>query len=254
MTEYAAGTPCWVELTSKDADASAAFYGDLFGWTTAGGGEEFGGYRTFLDDGQSVAGLNPQGDFPVWLTYVATDDADATAEKAAAGGGTIVAAPFEVGPLGRMAVITDPAGAVFGIWQAREHKGAEKVNQPVSLVWNDLNTRDTEGAKAFYSAVFGWDPVDQDMGGGAPYTVWELGGRGIGGAVALPEQVPAEIPDRWVTWFAVVDRDAVVAKAGELGATVFEPALDVPGVGKMGVLADPQGAFFGVLEPESAGE
>ena len=254
MTDYAAGTPSWVELSTADADGSFAFYSGLFGWDATEGSEQFGGYRNWLDDGQMVGGLNPMGEHPVWTVYVATDDADATTAKVTEHGGSVIAPPMDVGDLGRLAVFQDPAGAVFGVWQAGTHKGAEKVNAPVSVVWNDLNTRDLDGAKAFYAAVFGWDPVDQDMGGGSPYTVWELGGRGIGGAVGLPAQVPAEIPDRWVTWFAVTDRDATVARAGELGATVLESALDVPGVGKMGVLTDPQGAFFGVLEPETADE
>src|SRR5688572_26461211 len=140
MTEYAAGTPSWVELSTKDADASLAFYSGLFGWTATDATEQFGGYRTFMDDGQSVAGLNPMGELPVWTTYVATDDADDSAERVRANGGTVMVEPMDVGALGRMAVFVDPGGAVFGVWQAGEHRGADKVNAPGALVWNDLTT------------------------------------------------------------------------------------------------------------------
>src|SRR4051812_33985572 len=136
MTEYAAGTPSWVELSTKDPDASYAFYSGLFGWTASEGSEQFGGYRTWMDGDDAVGGLNPMGEFPVWTTYVATDDADATTEKVKANGGTVMVPPMDVDVLGRMAVFVDPAGAVIGAWQANEMRGADKVNQPGSVVWN----------------------------------------------------------------------------------------------------------------------
>ena len=253
MTEYAAGTPSWVDLSTTDADASKAFYGELFGWSATEASEEFGGYATFLDDGKSVGGLNPMGEVPAWATYVATDDADATAAKVSAGGGTVIAPPMDVGDLGRMAVFGDPGGAVFGVWQAGEHKGAEKVNEPNSLTWNELHSRDIEGAKTFYSAVFGWTPTAMEMGDG-DYTIWNLGEKGIGGGMGMGAEAPADMPPHWLVWFAVADRDATVAKARELGANVMLEAMDVPSVGKMGVVSDPQGAAFGVIEPDMPDE
>lgn len=256
MTDYAAGTPSWVELSTKDADGSYEFYSGLFGWTATEGSQDFGGYRTWLDGDQSVAGLNPMGEFPVWTTYIATDDADATTEKVRGNGGTVMVEPMDVGDLGRMAVFVDPTGAVFGVWQAKEMRGADKVNVPYSLCWNELHARGFDQAKAFYSAVFGWDP--QPFGdapeGQPPYFVWNLGDRGVGGGMEMMPGAPAEVPSNWLSWFAVEDRDATVAKAQELGGSVMMSDMDMPGVGRMAVLADPQGAAFGVLEGEQPEE
>src|SRR4051794_19360283 len=129
MTEYAAGTPSWFELSTTDPEGSHDFYSRLFGWTATEGAEQFGGYRTFMDGDRGVGGLNPMGEHTAWNTYVATDDADASAEKVSANGGTVVVAPMDVGELGRMAVFVDPTGAMFGVWQAQTMPGADKVNE-----------------------------------------------------------------------------------------------------------------------------
>ena len=249
MTEYAAGTPSWVELSTADPEGALAFYGGLFGWKATDASEEHGGYRTWLLDGASVGGLNPVGEPASWVTYVATGDARATADRVRVAGGTVIAGPTEVGELGRMVLFTDREGVFLGAWQAGTMRGADRTNAPGAFAWHDLNTHDPERAKAFYSAVFGWEPDDQDMGG-TTYTVWQVGRRGIGGAVQVPEQAPP----RWVVWFAVADRDDAVAKTEKLGGTVLEPKLDVPGVGQLAVIEDPQGAFFGVMQAETADE
>src|SRR3954449_11511995 len=256
MTEYAAGTPSWVELSTKDPEGSKAFYSALFGWSATPPSEQHGGYRTFLDGDQSVAGLNPMGEFPAWTTYVATDDADATTEKVRTNGGTVMVEPMDVDVLGRMAVFVDPTGAVFGVWQAQEMRGADKVNVPYAFCWNELHARGFDQAKAFYSAVFGWDP--QPFGeapeGTPQYFIWNLGDRGVAGGMEMMANAPAEMPSNWLTWFAVTDRSATVAKAQELGATIMMTDFEMPGVGKMGVIADPQGAAFGILEGEQPDE
>jgi len=211
------------------------------------GSDDFGGYRTWLDGDRSVGGLNPKDEFPAWTTYVATDDAEATAEKAGASGGTVMVPPMDVGDLGRMAVFTDPQGAVIGVWQAGDMKGADKVNEPVSCCWNELHTGDRDGAKPFYEAVFGWRAEDVDMGDEG-YTVFHVGDRPIGGAGGR-----ADAP-HWLVWFSVVDADATVAKAEELGARCQMGPMDVPTVGRLAVLEDPQGARFGVLKGETPDE
>lgn len=247
MTEYAAGTPSWVELSTTDADGSYAFYSELFGWTATEGTAEFGGYRTWLDDGRSVGGLNPMGQATAWNTYVATDDADASTEKVGANGGSVMVEPMDVGPLGRMAVFTDPQGAVFGVWQAREMKGAEKVNEPVSCCWNELHVPDRDAAKPFYEAVFGWRAEDLPMGDDG-YTVFNLGDRPIGGA-GMRDESP-----HWLVWFSVVDADAASARAKELGASELMSPTDVPTVGRLAIFDDPQGARFGILQGETPDE
>jgi predicted enzyme related to lactoylglutathione lyase len=253
MTSYAHGTPSWVDLATPAPDASAAFYGELFGWTTTEPRPDFGGYANFLDGGRRVGGLNPMGESAAWRTYVAVDDAEAIAAEVAEQGGTVLLAPTDVGDLGRMAVFQDPQGTDFGVWQAGEFAGAEKVNVPVSLCWNELNSRDLDAVRGFYEAVFGWTAAPTDMGE-MIYTVFNLGESSIGGGLTLPPQTPAEVPGHWLVWFSVVDRDATVARAGELGAEARIDAMDVPGVGRLAVLVDPQGAAFGVMQGETPDE
>ncbi|HET7484759.1 MAG TPA: VOC family protein, partial [Solirubrobacterales bacterium] len=161
-TSYTPGTPCWVDLGTPDIEAAAAFYGDLFGWSVEEGenAEQTGGYRQATLGGKPVAGVMPlmqEGQPPAWSTYISVEDADATAVKVREAGGSVLAEPMDVLDLGRMAVFIDTSGAVFGIWQPRAFVGAKIVNESNAVVWNELNTRDPEAAKAFYGAVFGWD-------------------------------------------------------------------------------------------------
>ena len=252
VTEYAPGTPNWIDLSSPDLDATAGFYGSLFGWdcTEAGDPAETGGYRMFQQGGHIVAGLGPLQENsgpPSWTTYVSVADADATAAKIADAGGTVLVPPMDVMAAGRMAVAMDPTGAAFSIWQPGETIGAELVNEPVSLSWNELNTRDPEAAESFYRAVFGWTANRNDMGGGATYTEWQLDGRSVGGMIDMRGRVPEQIPAHWLTYFAVDDTDATVARVTELGGQVMVPAMDIE-PGRFAVVADPNGAFFAVMK------
>ncbi|HXE46469.1 MAG TPA: VOC family protein [Conexibacter sp.] len=258
MPEYAPGTPSWVELSSPDADASAAFYRDLMGWdaTEPGPVEETGGYRMFQQGGQSVGGLmgHMQENQPtVWATYISVADADETAEKVKAAGGTVIVEPMDVMDIGRMAFFADPSGAAFGVWQPRSFTGADVVNEPGSFCWNEVLTRDADAGKAFYPAVFGWDPRrPQFEGAPESYTVWELGGRPVGGMMQMSDEwFPPEIPPHWGVVFAVEDVDATVAKARELGATVTNEPMEMP-IGRFAGLLDPQGATFTVMQPAQA--
>src|SRR6478672_4873806 len=168
MPDYAPGTPSWVDLGSPDVDASIGFYGGLFGWTASEPGPpEAGGYRFFTQDGKMVAGIGPlmmEGQPPAWLNYVTVAEADATAGKARDAGATVFVEPMDVLDVGRMAIIADPTGAALGLWQPRRHTGAEIVNEPVSLAWNELETRDPDAAKPFYKSIFDWDADTAQMG------------------------------------------------------------------------------------------
>lgn len=254
MPEYAPGTPSWVELSSPDTDASAAFYGALLGWsaTEPGPVEETGGYRMFQQGDLRIAGLMghmQEGQPTAWSTYISVADADATAAKVEAAGGSVVVPPMDVMDIGRMAFFADPTGAVFGIWQPRTFAGADLVNEPVSLVWNEVLTRDAEAGRAFYTAVFGWHAGRPNFEG-APdsYTVWELGERSVGGMMEMTDEYfPAEIPPHWGVCFAVADCDAVAARARELGATVTQEPMDMP-IGRFAGFVDPQGASFTVMQ------
>jgi uncharacterized protein len=254
MTEYAPGTPSWVELSSPDADASARFYGELMGWepTEPGPVEETGGYRMFQQAGKNIGGLMPhmqEGQPTAWATYVSVADADATAEKVKGAGGGVVVEPMDVMELGRMAFFSDPGGAVFGVWQPMGFSGADLVNEPNSLCWNELLTRDAAAGRSFYPAVFGWNAGKPGFEG-APetYVVWERDGEPVGGMMEMTDEFfPPEVPPHWSVCFAVGDCDAVVAKARELGATVTAEPMDMP-IGRFAGFVDPQGASFSVMQ------
>ena len=250
VTEYAPGTPSWVDLASPDADASARFYGGLFGWEAAEAGpvEETGGYRMLTLGGRNVAGLGPtqgEGQPAMWTTYVSTDDADAVVARVREAGGQVVMDPFDVLGAGRMAVFADTAGAFISVWQPQTHHGADVVNEPGSFCWNELATRDIDVAKRFYEAVFDWRG-ETNAYGDSSYTEWQLGGRTIGGMIQMNEQWPQDVPPHWMVYFAVEDVDASAAKAEELGGKIAVPPTDTP-AGRFAVLNDPHGAVFSII-------
>ena len=201
FSSYATGTPCWVDVTSTDLDRSVDFYTRLFGWEAQRDPRpEAGGYPMFTLRGKNVAAASAtwvEGMPAVWTTYIASDDVDATAAKAREAGGNVMVEPFDVFDAGRMSVIQDPTGAVFGVWQADRHHGAQLANEPGSFNWNELNTRDVAAASRFYEAVFGVE-VDMQELAGTPYGVIKVDGRGVGGVRHLdaPED---QVPAHWQT-------------------------------------------------------
>jgi uncharacterized protein len=234
---------------TPDPDAARTFYGELFGWQFEVGGEETGFYAIATLDGESVAGVGSmQMDHPpVWTTYLAAGDAEACADAAVRAGGTLVAPTMDVLDVGRMAVIQDPTSGTFGIWQAGSHIGTGRVNEPGTLTWNELMTRDYAGSKDFYASVFGYTYTEIG-GGGMQYSTIEVDGNTVGGLGALPDDVPAEVPPHWRVYFAVDDTDETVEKAVKLGGSVVRPAADMP-YGRHADLADPHGAMFSVIKP-----
>jgi predicted enzyme related to lactoylglutathione lyase len=251
------GTPNWVDLGSTDRKAAWEFYQHVFAWTIEDSGEEFGHYGMAMQHGLPVAGL---GELPAgspmpaaWTTYVAVDDVDTVADSVTAHGGTVLAPPLAVGEEGRMAIVQDPTGGVFGLWQAGRHIGASVVNEPNTLCWNELQSRDPGRARAFYGAVFGWgfEAVPGDL----DYTVAHLepGDEGIGGIGDLDPSLGPQTPSFWLTYFAVPDADQAAGQSAARGATVLAGPFDSP-YGRMAVITDPQGAIFAVLampQPES---
>jgi uncharacterized protein len=267
---YPAGVPCWIDTSQPDPEAAVAFYRDLFGWDfedvmpPGAPGTYFAG-RIRGGDVAAVSSI-PEGAPPIamWNTYVWVDSADEAAAKVREAGGRIISEPFDVMSAGRMAVAADPEGAVFCVWQANEHKGARVVNEHGSLNFNVLNTRDPEGAAAFYGAVFGWGTLP--MGGGA--AAWTLPGYGdhleertpglrkgmqemgapagfedvVASMLSIPDG-PSDTPAHWGVTFAVDDADAISARAEELGGKVVLAPMDAPWV-RTTVIADPAGAIF----------
>lgn len=249
FTSYAHGTPCWVDVTSPDLDGSVAFYKGLFGWEAHVAPQpEAGGYTMFtLKDKYVAAGSPPQQDgrASYWTTYLASDDVDDTAAKVRDAGGTVLMDPFDVFDSGRMTVAQDPTGATFGIWQAREHIGAQLANEPGTQLWNQCHTPDPARATEFYVAVFGYEVDEADVGLEQPFRVLKAAGRGVAGVRELgsPEE-----PAHWSVTFAVADADEAVARAKELGGAALLEPFDLPEIGRLAVLMDPAGAVFQVMK------
>ena len=255
--EHAPGTPSWVDLTSPDLVVSSRFYGGLFGWETAVRGhvERTGGYLAFQAEGKDVAGLGrlTGSDPPSWTTYFAVPDADEIEGVVVSNGGATLVAPTDVPGVGRMALFIDPPGAVFGVWQAGEVRGAELIEAPGAMCWNQLASRNIEASKRFYGAAFGW------VGATVPYetssyTSFRHEGSDVAGMVEMDRSWPRDLPSHWMTYFGVDDCDAAADLAVELGGAVAVEPFDMPQVGRTAVLGDPHGAVFSVLAvaPERA--
>jgi hypothetical protein len=267
---YIPGVPCAVDTSQPDPEAAVGFYGGLFGWEFEDVMPPESERKYFIARlrGRDVAAVGsiPEGgpQTAMWNTYFWVDSADETASKVRDAGGGVVTEPFDVMDAGRMAVFTDPEGAAFRVWQAKENKGAQLVNEPGSWNLNGLNTRDADGAKSFYGSVFGWRTLTLD--GGAE--MWTRPGFGdflerdnpdlrkqmaeadapegfedvVGAINPIADDQP-DTPAHWSVIFAVDDADATAAKATELGAKVIVPPFDAPWV-RMTVIGDPQGASF----------
>jgi predicted enzyme related to lactoylglutathione lyase len=256
-TPYEPGTPCWTDLMVPDQQAALDFYRDLLGWQGEIGPEEFGGYAMCTLQGKAVAGIMKTPEMegqpsppPAWTTYFASADADATQAAINANGGKVIVPAADVGTIGRMLVAADPQGAVFGVWQARDFAGAQIVNEPGALVWNQLQTPDVDGARAFYKAALGLD--SGPMPEMPEFTGFTVKGRTIGGVQGM-ENLPAGTPPNWLVNFAVDDVDSTVDALVRAGGNVLAPAFDMEKVGRMAVLQDPQGGVFAVVALASAG-
>ncbi|MGI9607398.1 MAG: VOC family protein [Acidimicrobiales bacterium] len=253
---YDHGTPSWVDLMTTDPAGAQAFYGEIFGWDFEDNPTPDGQVYTMASKGgRSAAGMGAQppeqiemGIPPMWNTYLTVDDIAAAAGKAEGAGGSVMMPPMEVMEAGSMAVVVDPSGAVVCMWQPGQHIGCEVVNEHGALIWNELLTDNIEAAAPFYNALFGLNTSEVDMGGGMMYTLLECGEAQVAGMMPPPME---GIPNHWSTYFAVDDADATVAKIQELGGSVMGPAFDVPGVGRMAAIQDPQGANFMIMQPEA---
>ncbi|MFF0489853.1 VOC family protein [Nocardia sp. NPDC004068] len=249
---WPAGTPCWVDCQVDDPVKESEFYASLFGWEIQGGDAEAGGYLMALKDGRAVAGIGPKqqaGTLSVWTTYLAADDADAVAEKVAAAGGQVMVPAFDVLDAGRMVVAADATGGVFAVWEARNHTGAAVYGEHGSYCWNELHTREFEAAQKFYAEVFGYSYEDVGDGTTMRYAMFTPPGadHAAGGMNDDTVTLGEPMPSYWLTWFQYDDVDEGVRRAEELGASTLMPVSDSP-VGRMAVVAGPQGETFGLID------
>jgi predicted enzyme related to lactoylglutathione lyase len=266
---YEHGVPCWVDTLQPNPKAAMSFYGDLFGWEFEGTGEmpgvPGGEYYVARVRGRDIAGIGtqpPENASPVapWNTYVCVDSADEATGRVRDAGGTVLVEPLDAPPAGRLAVVTDPANAVFGVWEAEARNGAQLVNEPSAWSMSSLNTRETEDAKRFYGTVFGWEPEAMQVAD-AEFTLFRLPGY-LGGEPQQPvprdvvatmapmgDQFPDSVPAHWSVDFWVDDLDGTVAKADQLGGEVVVSPYGIPNTAlTQARLADPQGAVFSVTK------
>ena len=253
VTTHAPGTFCWPELATSDQKAAVAFYRTIFGWEV---NEQPMGptetYSMFQLQGKNVGAaysMRPEerqrGVPPHWGSYVAVENADATAKRAQELGAKVLAPPFDVMEAGRMAVLQDPTGGVFMVWQAKKHAGAEVLDDPGSLCWTELATRDSKAAEKFYTSLFGWSAKHGTDG--MEYTELANNGKQQGGILPITPQM-GNMPTAWTPYFAVNDVDATAAKVKELGGRLYMGPQDLPKVGRFAVVADPQGAVFDIFK------
>lgn len=251
VKEHPNGVFCWAHLATTDSEGTKRFYESLFGWETdeqgIPGGRvhlmfKLGGYDV-AGGGQMDPAMQAQGVPSFWTSFVKHDNADAMAAKITEAGGTLMFPPMDVGEDGRMVVGQDPAGAAFGVWQPKNHIGAQLINQPNTLSWSELQTPDAERALNFYNKVFGWTGEKDATG----YVTISTGEGRQAGMMAMDER-GEDIPPNWAVYFAVEDIDTSAAKAEELGGRLLVPVAAAGDIGRFAVVQDPQGAVFSIIQ------
>jgi len=260
VATHAPGTFSWPELSTTDQRGAVQFYRGLFGWdlneVPLGPGEV---YSMFQMRGKEVAAANTMrpeerqhGVPPHWNSYVTVKSVDESAQKAQQLGAKVLAPPFDVMDAGRMAVLQDPTGAVFQIWEPKRSIGARILSEPGALCWTELTTSDTKAAESFYTRLFGWSPKHSTPGATMEYTEFSVGATPSIGMMPKPPQMPAHVPSFWMPYFQVSNVDASASKSKELGGKVFLGPQDIPNAGRFAILTDPQGAVFAIFQARTS--
>lgn len=256
FSSHAPGTFSWPELATTDQKNGVSFYRGLFGWDLSevplGPGET---YSMFQMRGKEVAAaytMRPQerqsGAPPHWNSYVTVKNVDESTKKAQQLGATVFAPPFDVMDAGRMAVLQDPTGAVFQIWEPKRSIGARILNEPGALCWTELTTTDTKAAETFYTQLFGWTAKHSAAGAPMDYTEFSVDGTPSIGMMPKPAQMPAHIPSYWMPYFQVTNVDQSASKVKELGGKLMVGPEDIPNTGRFAIATDPQGAVFAIFQ------
>ncbi|HEX3814497.1 MAG TPA: VOC family protein [Mycobacteriales bacterium] len=244
-THYDAGTPSWIDLTAIELEPTKAFYGELFGWEFLTMPAEMGHYTLAQKNGLNVAALMPRQEgqeLPtMWNTYLATDDVDATLQVARDAGGTVVMEPMDIPEQGRVGYLLDPTGAPIGLWQARAHIGAQLVNEPGTISWNELHTQDSAAADAFYGKLFPYTFEQVGDGTNFDYAVLSIGGDMVAGRMRAATEA-----SHWQPYFAVAVVDKTAEEVAQNGGKVLSEPEDSP-YGRMSACQDPWGADFSII-------
>ncbi|MFJ7158549.1 VOC family protein [Streptomyces sp. NPDC101118] len=256
MTEQALrrspGTPCWVSLMVHGLTTTQEFYSSLFGWEYVPGPGQLGPYVRARLDGKEVAGIGqlpPDRHLPTaWTPYLATDDADTTAELIRSCGGTVAVGPLDADHAGRMAICSDPVGAVFGIWQASAHVGSRLTGVPGTPVWNELVTQETSTVAKFYQSVFGHE-LEALVSADFDYVTLHLEGRPVCAVHGVGRALPHDRGAHWMTYFEVADPDGAARQVVDLGGHVIQPPREGAS-GRLATVADPEGAVFTIIRTE----
>lgn len=254
MPKRHTGDFCWVELCTKDAPAALSFYKTVFNWgQNDHNNGDHGTYHMLMLGEHEIAGayqltpeLQQQGAYPCWNAYVKVADVDAVADKAKSLGGRVLNGPFDVVEHGRMAILQDPTGAVFSLWQSKHEADHPEKQQPGNFGWVELMTKDTQKAGAFYQDLFGWQAETAEFAG-VNYTSFSIDGEYVGGMLQTrPEW--GEIPANWSVYFTVADIDKTLTTAKDLGADLCYDVKEIPEVGRFTTFKDPQGVYVSVIE------
>lgn len=257
LENHPEGHFCWSELATRDWQNAKHFYTELFQWGAVDEALGDGMYYTMLQQqGLDIAAMYQMEEERLknkmpshWLNYIAVDDVDSTVVKAKSLGAEVIAGPHDVADAGRMAIFYEPNGAMFAVWQAKQHGGAKLRDQVGTMCWHELATNDAQKSRQFYQQLFGWHSVIEDMDG-MEYTIFNKEGIQVAGMLEMTDEWDG-MPAHWMTYFEVANCDESVAKVEALGGTVCVPATDIDNVGRFSVITDPQGGFFSLIETKS---
>ena len=249
ITASTYGAPNWVDLSTPDVEASAIFYDGLLGWRVEKTTTPMGDYYIGFAGGQQVAGMMEQsshmGDMAMWTVFINVEDIDATTEMAQHAGGSVLQGPTPI-PDGKVAVVADPAGAMFGLIAGPAPEGTWLSQEPGAVSWIETLTRDTAASEGFYTMAFDWKAETQDYRGTA-YTTFSLDSEPVAGMMMMPDTVPAEVPAHWAVYFTVSDCEMAVKRLIELGGNAVAPVMDSD-MGRFAVVEDQYGAVFQLMD------
>lgn len=255
-TDFPAGAPLWIDLSSSEPDKAAAFYEALFGWTATPTGPQFGNYIQLGLDGRQFGGIArnesgsgaPESAHPdLWQVYLETSDAETTASAVTGAGGMVLQGPHAVGPLGSMLIALDNDRALVGAWQRGTNRGFQVVAEAGAPAWFELHTTGYDDAVQFYRQAFGWQTNTMSDTPEFRYSQLVVDDQPYAGIMDASGYWPAGNPAMWVVYIAVADVDATLARAVELGGSIVDRAEDTP-YGRLAAFTDPTGAYLKIVQ------